>query len=388
MEIRITREQIEKLGSERAAEASEAEKAAGELARMQENVEAARTSFASLDEAITKIEKELAQLRGTADGKIGELNKIEIQLAEQRSKLGYLQEETDREYQVQLSEIDWQAMLWHADDEPEGGHPLDLEEDEDSVEKPERKPPITDEDRESLETADWNAIRSEIETLRRRIQSMGPVNLVAIEEYTELKERFTFLTEQSEDLTNARDELVAAIDEINLRSRTQFQEIFEQIRKNFKYTFETLFGGGSADLELMEAEDVLESGVEIVAQPPGTKLKSIFLLSGGQKTMTAVALLFAIYMVKPSPFCVLDELDAPLDEANIGRFTSMLKKFTDRSQFIIITHNNRTISEASAIFGVTMEEKGVSKVVSMRFNRESQEAERAELVTAEAGADF
>ncbi|HLS28810.1 MAG TPA: chromosome segregation protein SMC [Opitutales bacterium] len=387
VEIRVTREQIEKLGSERQAAVAEAETAAGELARMQEEVEEARTSFASLDTAITAIEKELAELRGTAEGKTGELNKIEVQLAEQRSKLGYLQEEADREYQVQLAEIDWQAMLWHADDEPEGGHPLDLEEDgEPEAKKAEQKRPITDEDRESLEKTDWDEVRREIETLRRRIQSMGPVNLVAIEEYAELKERFEFLTEQSEDLTNARDKLTAAIDEINLRSRTQFQEIFEQIRKNFKYTFETLFGGGSADLQLMEAEDVLESGVEIVAQPPGTKLKSIFLLSGGQKTMTAVALLFAIYMVKPSPFCVLDELDAPLDEANIGRFTSMLKKFTDRSQFIIITHNNRTISEASAIFGVTMEEKGVSKVVSMRFNRESQKAERTELATVETGA--
>jgi chromosome segregation protein len=161
---------------------------------------------------------------------------------------------------------------------------------------------------------------------------------------------------------------VAAIDEINQTSQRQFSITFEQIRKNFVYTFQTLFGGGRADIELIATEDILESGIEIVAQPPGTKLKGITLLSGGQKTLTAVALLFALYMVKPSPFCLLDELDAPLDESNIGRFTDLLKKFVGESQFIIITHNKRTVSAAQAIYGVTMEERGVSKTVSMRFN--------------------
>jgi hypothetical protein len=166
----------------------------------------------------------------------------------------------------------------------------------------------------------------------------------------------------------AKAELIKAIDEINQTSLQQFQVTFEQIRKNFEYTFHTLFGGGRAHLELIQAEDILESGIEIVAQPPGTKLKGITLLSGGQKTLTAVALLFALYMVKPSPFCLLDELDAPLDESNIGRFTDLLKKFVNESQFIIITHNKRTVSAAQAIYGVTMEERGVSKTVSMRFN--------------------
>ena len=154
---------------------------------------------------------------------------------------------------------------------------------------------------------------------------------------------------------------------------------FEQIQKNFAYTFQTLFGGGKAALELIAAEDILESGIEIVAQPPGTKLKSITLLSGGQKTLTAVALLFALYMVKPSPFCLLDELDAPLDESNIGRFTNLLKQFVSESQFIIITHNKRTVAAASAIYWVTMEERGVSKTVSMRFNH--TEGDTAEIPT-------
>ena len=218
-------------------------------------------------------------------------------------------------------------------------------------------------------------MKTEADALRTRLNSMGAVNLVAIEEYAELKQRHDFLTTQSSDLTTAKAELLKAIDEINVTSQQQFEVTFVQIQKNFAYTFETLFGGGRAALELIQTEDILESGIEIVAQPPGTKLKSITLLSGGQKTLTAVALLFALYMVKPSPFCLLDELDAPLDESNIGRFTDLLKKFVGESQFIIITHNKRTVSAASAIYGVTMEERGVSKTVSMRFNHERGEAE-------------
>jgi chromosome segregation protein len=168
-----------------------------------------------------------------------------------------------------------------------------------------------------------------------------------------------------------------AIDEINTTSQSMFAETFTAIRKNFLYTFETLFGGGRSDLKLVDSEDVLESGIEITAQPPGTRLRNLGLLSGGQKTMTAVALLFAIYMVKPSPFCVLDEIDAPLDDANIGRFTGMLEKFLEFSQFLIITHNKRTISVADTIYGVTMQEKGVSHLISMRFNKATGKAEAA-----------
>ena len=169
--------------------------------------------------------------------------------------------------------------------------------------------------------------------------------------------------------------LATAIDDINQTSLEQFKVTFEQIRKNFAYTFNILFGGGRAEIDLVTAEDPLESGIEIVAQPPGTKLKGITLLSGGQKTLTAVALLFALYMVKPSPFCLLDELDAPLDESNIHRFTNLLKQFVKESQFIIITHNKSTVAAADALYGVTMQERGVSKTVSMRFNKERGEAE-------------
>ena len=162
-----------------------------------------------------------------------------------------------------------------------------------------------------------------------------------------------------------------AIDEINATSLKQFALTFEQIRKNFAFTFQTLFNGGNCDLQLVTQDDPLESGIDIIAQPPGTKLNSLTLLSGGQKTLTAVALLFALYLVKPSPFCLLDELDAPLDESNIERFTTLLKQFIASSQFIIITHNKRTVAAANAIYGVTMQERGVSKTVSMRFNQEA-----------------
>ena len=152
------------------------------------------------------------------------------------------------------------------------------------------------------------------------------------------------------------------------------------MKKNFAFTYGKISGGGGSDLQLVDSDDPLESGIEIIARPPGTRLKSVTLLSGGQRTMTAVALLFAIYMVKPSPFCVLDEIDAALDDANIGRFCETLHGFTDKSQFLIVTHNKRTISNADTVFGVTMPEKGVSTLLSMRFNQEEKAKKRPNLL--------
>lgn len=351
-----------------------------EMSAATQRVDEVRQAFAQLEEGLRKLDQQVHEARSRWDETNGNLNRIQVRLAELNSKRDYLLEEAQREYETDLAEVDWPVMLWEADEEPPGKHPLDLEDDdgEDQVPAtaPRARPEFTPEERETMAgQTDWEVVDGEIRKLRTRLQSMGPVNLVAIEEYAELKERFEFLQSQSDDLTESRQQLVTAIDEINHRSQNQFAMIFEQIRKNFAYTFDKLFGGGKADLLLLESEDPLESGVDIIAQPPGTRLNTLVLLSGGQKTMTAVSLLFAIYMVKPSPFCVLDELDAPLDEANIGRFTAMLREFTAHSQFLIITHNKRTISEAGAIFGVTMEEKGVSKVVSMRFTRDQGEKE-------------
>ncbi len=391
-EIQRLSAQIDSLKEEHQTQQQRGSELEGELKQAQEKVEEVRKQYTAVEETISSAEKALHDRRVQLDRRRDELSHLQIKHAEQKSHRDHLLEEVHREYEIPLPEVDWRDCLWRADEEPAGPHPLDLDEDENSGEKKKKKaedrPPMTEEDRRALDETDWDALKKEIEAARSRIHSMGPVNLVAIEEYVELKERHEFLNTQHSDLVQSRDELLQAIDDINHRSTTQFKEIFEQIKKNFAYTFEKLFAGGKANLELLEADDPLEAGIDIIAQPPGTKLKGIVLLSGGQKTMTAVALLFAIYMVKPSPFCVLDELDAPLDEANIGRFTDMLKEFTRESQFLIITHNKRTISEAQAIFGVTMEEKGVSKVVSMRFNREKHrvDTERKEVsVSAASG---
>jgi chromosome segregation protein len=213
----------------------------------------------------------------------------------------------------------------------------------------------------------WERIELVVAELTERVDSMGPVNLDAIQEYDELEERYKFLEQQNTDLINGKAELLEAISRINKTTRELFSETFEKIRVNFQEMFGQLFAGGKANLILMDESDPLESGIEIIAQPPGKKLQSISLLSGGERTMTAVALLFAIYMVKPSPFCVLDEMDAPLDESNIGRFIKLLDRFIGQSQFMVITHNKRTMSRADTLYGVTMEERGISKLLSVKF---------------------
>jgi chromosome segregation protein len=203
--------------------------------------------------------------------------------------------------------------------------------------------------------------------LTRQLDNMGPVNLDAVQEYDELEERHQFLETQNNDLTNARRELLDVIIQINNTTQKLFAETFAQVRTNFREMFSELFGGGRADLSLLDENDPLNCGIEITAKPPGKQLQSISLLSGGERAMTAVALLFAIYMVRPSPFCILDEMDAPLDESNINRFIRVLERFVGQSQFVIITHNKRTIAKADILYGVTMEERGVSKIVGMKL---------------------
>jgi chromosome segregation protein len=212
-----------------------------------------------------------------------------------------------------------------------------------------------------------DALETMIAELRTKLEAMGPVNLVAIEEYQELEERYTFLTQQEQDLVNSKQQLVELIKKINRTTSEMFSSTFAAVNENFQAMFKRLFNGGSAKLVLVNEEDVLECGIEIIARPPGKRLQNISLLSGGEKTLTAVALLFAIYMIRPSPFCLLDELDAPLDESNIGRFVNVLQEFLRQSQFVVITHNRQTIAAAGVLYGITMPEKGVSKIVSMKF---------------------
>jgi len=394
-EIDTWSEQIEGLEREQQEQTEKADELARTVATAQESVSGLRNKLVALEEAIGVLETEQTHLRDQTDGTREDLNQVQIRLAKQQSQIHFLVEEMNREHQTDVKLVDWRFELWLAGRQPEGIRTLEAEvkeaqsEDEDGDQDDSELPspdegkgksdqPTADE-LAAFDAIDWDEVRIEVEALRQRLNTMGPVNLVAIEEYSELKQRYEFLQSQSEDLVNSKEQLLKAIDEINRTSQEQFTTTFEQIRINFAQTFQTLFGGGKSGLELVASEDPLESGIEIVAQPPGTRLRSVLLLSGGQRTMTAVALLFAIYMVKPSPFCVLDELDAPLDESNIGRFTTLLKQFTQNSQFIIITHNKRTIAAAQAIYGVTMEEKGVSKVVSMRFHTEHHDAEMAKL---------
>jgi chromosome segregation protein len=425
-EIESWSEQITGLERDTEAQRSRASHLAETLVVAQEQVEKIRIELADIEREISVLEAAQVAVRDEADAAHEELSTHEVKLAESRQRAQFLAEEITREFQADITVVDWKHQLWHAEDEPEGVKPLDLDEEDEELESGTQKPepgiqnaalatdgqptvtegqpadaatPIpakrrrkkkeargepTEADLVALEQTDWAATKTEIDALRQRLNGMGAVNLVAIEEYAELKQRHDFLQNQVNDLTTAKAELVKAIDEINQSSQKQFELTFEQIKKNFEYTFNTLFGGGVARLELIQSEDILESGIEIVAQPPGTKLKSISLLSGGQKTLTAVALLFALYMVKPSPFCLLDELDAPLDESNIGRFTDLLKKFVSESQFIIITHNKRTVSAAQSIYGVTMEERGVSKTVSMKFNADRGDVETHPVNIAES----
>jgi chromosome segregation protein len=215
---------------------------------------------------------------------------------------------------------------------------------------------------------DWGFVESIVTDIKRRLDAMGPVNLDAIEEFEELEERYNFLKNQHDDLVSSKAELLEVIERINTETQRLFAETFAQVKINFREMFKELFGEkGEADLTLLDESDPLESGIEVTAKPPGKKLQSITLLSGGERSMTAVALLFSIYMIKPSPFCVLDELDAPLDESNINRFVKVLDRFIDRSQFIIVTHSKRTMARADVMYGVTMEEFGVSKPVGMRL---------------------
>jgi chromosome segregation protein len=220
---------------------------------------------------------------------------------------------------------------------------------------------------DALLSADDRALEAEVADIKAKIDAIGPVNLMAIEEFRTLEERHANLSAQQKDLVDAMASLRETIKRINRSSREMFLEAFETIRGHYVETFKVLFNGGRADLVLEEGDDVLECGIEMIAQPPGKRLGNVLLMSGGEKSMAALALLFAIFRYQPSPFCLLDEVDAALDELNVGRFTRMLMEYAHRTQFILITHNKRSMEAANLLYGVTMEEAGVSKLVSMRL---------------------
>jgi len=299
--------------------------------------------------AVQKSEAELRKLRDSLSALQENRGHQQVRESQLQMQIDNLAENISRRYQVDLRAF--------SPDEAEFDKTLRVQ-----LKRTEKEVPaasnvaLPDEDLQDL-----------IADLTRQLDNMGPVNLDAVQEYDELEERYKFLESQNTDLTNSRRELLDVIARINSTTKTLFADTFAQIRANFKEMFAELFGGGRADLVLMDESDPLNCGIEISAKPPGKQLQSVSLLSGGERAMTAVSLLFAIYMVRPSPFCILDEIDAPLDESNINRFVRMLERFIAQSQFVIITHNKRTISKADVLYGVTMEERGVSKLVGMKL---------------------
>ncbi|MFA5261489.1 MAG: hypothetical protein WC450_09695, partial [Candidatus Omnitrophota bacterium] len=244
-------------------------------------------------------------------------------------------------------------------------------------------PSAGQEDMEPEKAMGMDELQETIIRLRKRCDAFGSVNLVAIEEFEELKQRFEFLTNQQSDLISAKHSLQQTIVKINRQTRQMFMDTFTKVSEEFRVYFRMLFGGGEAQLVLMDPENVLESGIEIIARPPGKKLQNISLLSGGEKTLTAIALIFGVFKVNPSPFCVLDEIDAALDESNVGRFSYLLKDFAQIAQFIVITHNKKTIASAKVMYGITMQETGVSKIVSVKFaDKEPDSSEELQEVSA------
>jgi chromosome segregation protein len=226
------------------------------------------------------------------------------------------------------------------------------------------------------EVPDLEAREAELARTRATLERLGPVNLLAVEELEEKEERHAFLTEQRKDVADSVIRLRQTIREINDTSSERFLKTFTEVNESFGRVFSRLFRGGEAEMRLLDEEDVLETGIEIVARPPGKRPQNIMLLSGGEKALTAIALLFALFETKPSPFCILDEVDAPLDDVNTVRFVELLKEMSRETQFIVITHNKITMEAASTLYGVTMEEKGVSKLVSVEIDDVQPEEER------------
>jgi chromosome segregation protein len=342
-DIAASRQKVESLASEREVVGAQT----AEVNRQKETVEA---ELQDREAGLRGERTRLADLRQR-------LATIEIELAQKTMAVQNLRERIQQKYQVNLDEIRSECITITVADEG-----------------PPRITTLTPEEMAASGVAtDWTTVAEQVASLQRKLDEMGPVNLVAIDEYEETEQRHQFLTTQHDDLVKAKEQLLEVINRINAQTKEMFTETFNKIRANFQLMFVEIFGGGKADLVLVNEGDVLESGIDIVARPPGKQLQSITLLSGGEQTMTAVALLFSIYQVKPSPFCVLDELDAPLDESNINRFVRVLQRFLVHSQFVIITHNKRTIAMADVLYGVTMQEHGVSRVVSVKFHKADEE---------------
>jgi chromosome segregation protein len=342
------------------------EKQTGQRADLEEALAALTEQRGECSTTVNEAESNLRTIRNSLNDLRDSRSKEQVRQAELQLRIDNLTDRVSRRYQINLREFSPDQYAFEKtlraqlkrNDKVEGGASFD------GLRTGSATPGLPELSRPHLDKL--------ISDLRTQLDNMGPVNLDAVHEYDELEERYKFLDAQNNDLTNSRRELLDVIAQINSTTRKLFSETFAQVRINFREMFEELFGGGRADLCLLDENDPLNCGIEISAKPPGKQLQSVSLLSGGERSMVAVALLFAIYMVRPSPFCILDEVDAAMDEGNINRFIRMLDRFIEQSQFIIITHNKRTIAKAEVLYGVTMEERGVSKLVGMKLTAPHQ----------------
>jgi chromosome segregation protein len=289
---------------------------------------AAEAELTSTDGALAEAERELAASRAELESAGDESHRLEVRLTEVAGLRRSIVERVEAEWHRPFDQLMETAEL------------LDLD----------------------LDTLESEALR-----IHGALESIGPVNPLAVEEHAEESKRLEFLTSQRDDLVSARHSLMQAIREIDGTARTMFVETFTAIQANFSKVFQTLFGGGECELRLTTPDDPLESEIDIHAAPRGKRTQRIHLLSSGERTLVAVSLLFSIYLTKPSPFCLMDEVDAPLDDANVGRFTRLLEEFKTDTQFLVITHNPRTMQSADAVYGVTMQEPGISSIVGVRL---------------------
>lgn len=313
---------------------------------LEESIVSCKTERDGHNLKTTELKEHLDEKRAEQKHFEQQIQELKLKENEYHIRLSNLEERVREEYHVELSDLD------NTTDEIK----LEL-----TTSQPESTDPT------QLQVDFWETVSKEIEELQGKIGRLGNVNLEAIKEQDELEIRETFLVNQKEDLEKSQDALQNLIKKINHTSRELFEKVFNDIRQNFQVMFRKLFGGGKGDIILEENVDILEAGIEIMAQPPSKELRSITLLSGGEKVMTTVALLFAVFQSKPSPFCILDEADAALDESNINRFTHILKEFTKDTQFLVITHNKVTMSVADVMYGITMQEPGVSMKVAVKF---------------------
>jgi len=341
---------------ERRARASESEtrQAAETMNELSGELKQVEQSSQEVLREKTAAQKAVAQAEQGKQSLLEKINLSEAALKDKRARCQQLQERSHR-LEIELSHITERIQALRGKIQAEHGADL-------AALTPEQV---------GTDEFDEEQRAQRVATLKRRLQLMGPVNLRAIDEYNELKTRHEFLLAQQKDLVKAKESLLDVIRKINETAEAMFMETFTAIRADFHEIFRRLFNGGMARLSLADDADILESGIDIEARPPGKRLQSISLLSGGESTLTAIALLFAIFKAKRSPFCILDEVDAALDEANTGRFLELLDQYGEDTQFVIITHNKRTMERASVLYGVTMEERGVSQIVSVRLREEA-----------------